>query len=98
MNIRARSLFVAIGLLVMAVPATAQVSALYLTDGTATVGTTHVYQGGGQVQVYTWAAAGEMPIAVGNFGSGLRIRQAVGQPNSGSGEPGDEYLPSGAPT
>lgn len=78
--------------------ALAQSSNYYVTDGTAGAGMTHVWQGGVEVFNYHWAANGEMPIVVADFGSGVRIRQAVGQPLSGGAEQGDEYLPNGTPT
>lgn len=83
---------------VLIASAFAQVSAYYITDGTSGVGRTHVWQAGSESFNYQWAAAGEMPIAIGNFGSGNRVRQAVGQPLSGNPEPGDEYLMNGTAT
>lgn len=76
----------------------AQVSRLYATQGTAFSGSTFSYQGGSLVGNFNWAADAQMPIVVGDFGSGVRIRQAAGQPQSGSPQQGDEYLLDGTPT
>ncbi len=78
--------------------ALAQTSAYYVTQGTSGPGKTWVMQNG-QIQFnYNWAADGQMPIAIGDFGQGLRVRQACGQPTSGNPQQGDEYLLNGTPT
>lgn len=75
-----------------------QTSAYYLTQGTAGGGNTYVMQGGAQQFSYPWAADAQMPIVIGNFGSGTRVRQAAGQPITGNPQQGDEYLLNGTPT
>lgn len=76
----------------------AQVGRYYATQGTSGPGTTFVYQAGAQVGSFAWAADAQMPIVVGDFGSGNRIRQAAGQPQTGQPQQGDEYLLDGTPT
>lgn len=76
----------------------AQVSNYYVTDGTTQRGFTHVLQGGTEQFAYQWVSGGQMPIAVGDFGSGMRVRQAVGQPLSGNPEQGNEYTLAGVAT
>lgn len=77
--------------------AIAQSSAYYVTDGTTGVGYTHIWQGGVMVGQYKWGNLAEMPIVVGNFGSGIRVRQSVGEP-IGPPLAGDEYLLDGTTT
>ena len=99
MSFQSRMLSVFGAFAIAVTPAFAQLSAYYVTDGTAAVGNTHIWQGGGQSGTYAWGGAGEMPIVVGNFGSGVRVRQAVGEPNGNTlPQPGDEYLLNGTPT
>ncbi|MBV6458286.1 MAG: hypothetical protein HONBIEJF_01412 [Fimbriimonadaceae bacterium] len=88
-------IFAALGL---AGAAYSQVGRYYATQGTAGPGQTIIYQGGGEVGRYRWAADAQMPIVVGDFGSGARIRQAAGQPLSGLPQQGDEYLLNGTAT
>lgn len=78
--------------------AAAQVGTYYTTDGTASIGKTRMYQNGIEVGNFDWATAGQMPIVVGDFGSGNMIRQAVGQPLSGNPESGNEYSLAGVAT
>lgn len=82
----------------LASSASAQVSAYYTTEGTSSIGNTYVFQGGTEQFSYRWVHGGEMPIAVGDFGSGMAVRQAVGQPLSGGPEVGSEYTPAGVAT
>jgi len=82
----------------LASSAAAQTGAYYVTDGTAGPGSTHVMQGGVQMFSYAWAADAQMPIVIGDFGSGMRVRQAAGQPTTGVPQQGDEYLLNGTPT
>ncbi|MBA2306779.1 PEP-CTERM sorting domain-containing protein [Candidatus Dependentiae bacterium] len=78
--------------------ALAQLSPYYITKGTSGLGTTYVMQSGVQQFNYAWAAPGQMPIVIGNFGSGIRVRQACGQPTTGMPQQGDEYQTNGTPT
>lgn len=78
--------------------AVAQTGTYYVTDGTSGPGSTYVMQGGAQLFSYSWAANGQMPIVIGDFGSGPRVRQAAGQPTTGAPQQGDEYLLNGTPT
>jgi len=78
--------------------AIAQTGAYYITEGTAGPGSTHVMQSGAQMFSYAWAANAQMPIVIGDFGSGVRVRQAAGQPTTGAPQQGDEYLLNGTPT
>lgn len=78
--------------------ASAQVGNYYATDGTGGPGRTHVFQGGAEVFSYQWAADAQMPIVVGDFGSGNRVRQAAGQPLTGIPQQGDEYTLAGVAT
>jgi len=75
-----------------------QVGRYYATQGSNGPGQTVIYQAGAEVGRYNWAADAQMPIVVGDFGSGARIRQAAGQPISGSPQQGDEYLLNGTAT
>lgn len=76
----------------------AQTAGYYVTQGTSGAGNTYVLLGGAQVDSYAWAHDAEMPIVIGDFGSGMRVRQAAGQPASGQPQPGDEYELDGTPT
>ncbi len=96
MIIRARLLVLSGIAAMLASSAQAQLSAYYVTDATSGIGMTHVWQGGVQQFSYTWANPAEMPIVVGNFGSGVRVRQADGE-TFGTGT-GDEYTLGGTPT
>lgn len=93
-----KGILIAAAMVVGTTSAFAQVSAYYVTDGTAGVGNTHVLQGGTEQFAYQWVSGGQMPIAVGDFGSGMRVRQAVGQPLSGNPEQGNEYTLAGVAT
>ncbi|MDQ2985785.1 MAG: PEP-CTERM sorting domain-containing protein [Armatimonadota bacterium] len=70
----------------------------YVTDGTSGPGNTHVLSAGTVQFSYAWAADAQMAIVLGDFGSGVRVRQAASQPGSGSPQQGDEYLLDGTPT
>jgi hypothetical protein len=85
-------------LCVCACTALAQSGNYYVTQGTATAGNTYVLGGGTLQFSYAWAADAQMPIVLGDFGSGVRVRQAAGQPLSGGPQQGDEYLLNGTPT
>lgn len=87
-----------ISVLAFAAAALAQTSAYYVTQGTSGNGNTYVLQGGALQFQYAWAAPGQMPIVIGNFGSGTRVRQACGQPTSGGPQQGDEYTLGGVAT
>lgn len=93
-----KHLSLVLALTALAAVSQAQSSRYYTTQATASNGSTFIYQGGSQVGSYAWAAPGQMPIVVGDFGSGVRIRQAAGQPTTGAPQQGDEYLPDGTPT
>jgi hypothetical protein len=90
------------GLLVAAMAASsaalAQSGAYYVTEGTSGPGNTYVMQGGSLQFSYAWAADAQMPIVIGDFGSGTRVRQAAGQPTTGAPQQGDEYELNGTPT
>jgi hypothetical protein len=78
--------------------ALAQSSGYYVTAGTSGPGTTYELSGGALQNSFAWAADAQMPIILGDFGSGVRIRQAAGQPQSGAPQQGDEYQLNGTPT
>lgn len=82
----------------IAATAAAQTGYYYTTEGTAGLGQTYVWNNGVLQLSYPWQAEAQMPIAVGDFGSGTpTVRQASGQPPSFPWQ-GDEYDLGGTPT
>ncbi|MBS1716985.1 MAG: PEP-CTERM sorting domain-containing protein [Armatimonadetes bacterium] len=70
--------------------ALAQVSTMYVTDGTGSVGYTHMLQGGSEIGAYQWTGPAQIPIWV-----GPTVRQAY---YIASGGPGMEYTLGGVAT
>jgi len=96
-RVRSRAILIA-ALTIVSGAALAQTGAYYVTQSTGGPGSTYVMQGGALQFSYNWAADGQMPIVIGNFGSGMRVRQAAGLPQGGPPEQGDEYELDGTPT
>ncbi|MBA3727138.1 MAG: hypothetical protein H0W86_12020, partial [Armatimonadetes bacterium] len=75
-SVRPRAMLIA-AMAIVSGAALAQTGAYYVTQGTAGPGSTYVMQGGALQFSYNWAADAQMPIVIGDFGSGTRVRQAA---------------------